>query len=255
MTAVDIPAAAAIVAFEGVDFAYEPDHLVLHGLGLRVEAGQRVAVVGASGAGKTTVAKLVAGVHEPVAGSVTIGGVAPGAVAVALVTQEVHVFAGTLADDLRLAAPEASDADLERALTTVGALGWVRALPAGIETVVGDGGHPLTTTQAQHLALARLVLADPVVAVLDEATAEAGSAGARILEAAAAAAVAGRTSLVVAHRLTQAATADRIVVLDAGRLVGGGDPRRAGLRRRSLRRAVGGMVRPASAELIEGRIR
>jgi len=219
VAAVDIPAAAATVAFDGVDFAYQPDHLVLHGLGLRVEAGQRVAVVGASGAGKTTVAKLVAGVHDPVSGSVTIGGVAPGAVAVALVTQEVHVFAGTLADDLRLAAPTATDADLGQALTTVGALGWVRALPAGIETLVGDGGHPLTTTQAQHLALARLVLADPVVAVLDEATAEAGSAGARILEAAAAAAVAGRTSLVVAHRLTQAATADRIVVLDAGRLV------------------------------------
>ncbi len=131
----------------------------------------------------------------------------------------MHVFAGTLADDLRLASARASDDELERALATVGALDWVKALPEGARTVVGDGGLALTPTQAQQLALARLVLADPLVAVLDEATAEAGSAGARVLEAAATAAVAGRTALVVAHRLTQAAAADRIVVLDAGRLV------------------------------------
>jgi ATP-binding cassette subfamily C protein len=95
----------------------------------------------------------------------------------------------------------------------------VDALPDGTETVVGDGGHRLTVAQAQHLALARLVLVDPPIAILDEATAEAGSAGARLLERAAAQALEGRTALIVAHRLSQAAVADRIVVLEAGRVV------------------------------------
>jgi len=138
---------------------------------------------------------------------------------VTLVSQEVHVFAGRLADDLRLARPDAADDDVRAALSLVGAWPWVEALEDGLDTVVGDGGHQLGPTEAQQLALARLVLVDPAVAVLDEATAEAGSAGARVLEASADAAIAGRTALVVAHRLTQAVAADRIVVLDAGRVV------------------------------------
>jgi ATP-binding cassette subfamily C protein len=137
---------------------------------------------------------------------------------VALVTQEVHVFAGPLADDLRLARPAATEADLRAALDLVGALGWAEALPQGLATVVGEGGERLSATQAQQVALARLVLADPLVAVLDEATAEAGSAGARLLEGAADRALAGRTAVVVAHRLSQAAAADRVVVMDAGRV-------------------------------------
>jgi ATP-binding cassette subfamily C protein len=131
----------------------------------------------------------------------------------------VHVFAGPLADDLRLADPDASEAQLTAALATIGALEWAKALPEGLDTVVGAGGHPLTVVQAQQLALARLVLADRPVAILDEATAEAGSAGARMLEAAARQATAGRTALLVAHRLSQAAAADWVVVLDDGRVV------------------------------------
>ena len=131
-------------------------------------------------------------------------------------TQEVHVFAGPLADDLRLARPDASDEQLRAALARVGALDWALALPEGLDTIVGEGGHRLTATQAQQLALARIVLADPPVVVLDEATAEAGSAGARRLEAAAEAALEGRTGIVIAHRLTQAAIADRIVVMEEG---------------------------------------
>jgi ATP-binding cassette subfamily C protein len=131
----------------------------------------------------------------------------------------VHVFDGPLAADLRLAKPDASEAELEAALDRVGALEWARALPDGLATRVGSGGVGLTPTQAQQLALARLALADPPVAVLDEATAEAGSAGARVLERAAEAVLAGRTALVVAHRLTQAARADRIAVMEAGRVV------------------------------------
>ncbi|GAB3239854.1 ABC transporter ATP-binding protein [Kineosporia babensis] len=220
-----IESAQASIGVEKVRHAYTAGHDVLTDVDLEFGAQQRIAVVGASGAGKTTLVKLIAGFHPPAAGTIRLGrrdvrelgqdGVRR---TVALVTQEVHVFAGPLIDDLRLARPAASAAELEAALTKVHALEWVRLLPEGLETVVGDGGHALTAAQAQQLALARLVLADPPVAILDEATAEAGSAGARLLERSAMQALDGRTAVVVAHRLTQAATADRIVVMESGRV-------------------------------------
>ncbi len=220
-----VPSDASVKA-SGLSHSYVDGHEVLHDVDLALAPGEIVALVGASGAGKTTLAKLIAGVHPPTAGTVTLGGadldaLGPAAVrrTIALITQEVHVFAGPLADDLRLADPGATDEHLRAALARVGALDWADALPDGLATPVGDGGHRLTVTQAQQLALARLVLADPPVAILDEATADAGSAGARVLEEAARRALDGRTGLVVAHRLTQAAAADRIVVLDAGRVV------------------------------------
>ena len=216
----------APVDIDGVGHAYVPNHDVLDDVSLALAAGEQVALVGTSGAGKTTLAKLVAGVHRPTRGRIRLAGVdtrdlGPRGVrrTVALITQEVHVFAGPLAADLRLSRPEAPDEDLHAALAAVGAAEWVALLPDGLATVVGDGGHSLTVAQAQQLALARLLLADRPVAILDEATAEAGSAGARVLEEAAARAMAGRTALIVAHRLTQAASADRVVVLDSGRVV------------------------------------
>ncbi|GAA3857005.1 ABC transporter ATP-binding protein [Saccharothrix violaceirubra] len=212
------------VEVAGVGHAYVDGHPVLRDVDLELAPGERVALVGASGAGKTTLAKLIAGVHRPTTGAITLGGVplAEAARSVALITQEVHVFAGPLTEDLRLARASASDQDVRAALATVGALDWALALPDGLDTVVGDGGHRLTVAQAQQLALARLVLVDPPVAILDEATADAGSAGARELEAAAARALDGRTGLLVAHRLTQAAAADRVVVLEQGRVVESG---------------------------------
>ncbi len=205
----------ASITSRGLSHAYVEDRPVLRDITFDVAAGERVALVGASGAGKSTLALLVAGVHLPTEGTVRAGG------DVVLITQEVHVFAGTLSEDLRLAAPDASEERMFEALARIGA-GWVHTLPEGVSTVVGQGGHELTVAQAQQLALVRLILADPAVAVLDEATAEAGSAGARVLEAAVAAALAGRTGLIVAHRLTQAATADRVVVLDAGQIIESG---------------------------------
>ncbi|MGV0100881.1 ABC transporter ATP-binding protein [Streptomyces californicus] len=216
----------AAVSVHAVSHAYGPGRPVLHEVSLTLAPGEHVALVGASGAGKSTLARIVAGVQQPTAGTVTgptAGAVTapagPGGPSVVLVTQEVHVFTGTLADDLRLARPDATDDDLRAALATVDALDWAAALPDGLATVVGEGGHRLDAARAQQLALARLVLADPALAVLDEATAEAGSAGARALERSAGAALTGRTALVVAHRLTQAVAADRVVVLEAGRVV------------------------------------
>lgn len=211
----------ASVTVDAVSHAYGSGSPVLHEVSLTLAPGEHVALVGTSGAGKSTLARLVAGVQLPTEGTVRVTGAADGP-SVVLVTQEVHVFTGTLADDLRLARPAATDDELRTALSTVHALAWAEALPDGLGTVVGEGGHRLDAARAQQLALARLVLADPPVAVLDEATAEAGSAGARDLERSAQRALAGRTALVVAHRLTQAVAADRVVVLDGGRVVESG---------------------------------
>jgi ATP-binding cassette subfamily C protein len=205
------------VAIEGVRFAYDDGPEVLHGIDLDLTAGERVAVVGTTGAGKTTLGAVVAGVREPTDGVVRIGGVPLADLAeprrhVVLVTQEVHVFAGTVADNLRLARPEADDSLLQSALAAVG-------VDLDLAAIVGHGADELSATQAQQLALTRLWLANPAVAILDEATAEAGSAGARVLEAAAERALHGRTAIVIAHRLTQALSADRIVVMDKGRVV------------------------------------
>ncbi|MET7419670.1 ABC transporter ATP-binding protein [Dactylosporangium sp. NPDC005555] len=223
-----VPADGAVKA-SGLRYAYLPGHPVLHDIDLDIPAGSTVALVGASGGGKTTLAKLLAGVHEPAGGSIHVGGVPLAELdaetlrrAVVLVSQEVHVFAGPLAEDLRLAAAGATDEDLDRALRTVGARDWVAALPDGPQTVVGAGGHELTVVQAQQLALARVLLADPLVAILDEATADAGSSGARVLEAATTRVLRGRTGIVVAHRLTQASAADLVFVIDDGRIVESG---------------------------------
>jgi ATP-binding cassette subfamily C protein len=220
-------AGAYPVTVEGLTFRYPgSEEPVLRDVNLHIAAGSSLALVGATGAGKTTLAALIAGIGTPEAGSVRIGTTdladldeAAARALVSILTQETHVFSGPLADDLRLSAPGASDAELMDALRTVGAEGWVRALPDGLGTPVGEGGERLDVTKVAQIALARLVLGRAPVVVLDESTAEAGSEGAAELERAVRAACAGRTTLFVAHRLTQAMAADRIAVLDAGRVV------------------------------------
>ncbi len=219
------PTGREVVA-RGVRFGYESGPEILHGVDLTIADGEHVALVGASGAGKTTFASVVAGVHPPTAGSVTFGGVPIDRLGddrrtreIALLTQEVHVFSGSVRDDLRMAAPEASDERLSAVLERIGAAGWVSRLPDGLDTEVGSGGHVLTPMQEQQLALARVILLDPALVILDEATADAGSAGADELERSAEEALRGRSALIVAHRLSHAATADRIVIMDDGRIV------------------------------------
>jgi ABC-type multidrug transport system fused ATPase/permease subunit len=214
----------AEIVVSGLHHEYVAGQPALDRVDLVLRHGERVAVVGASGAGKSTLGAAVAGRLRPSAGEVRIGGVpvtGPDGhrTAVALVTQEVHVFAGTVRDNLTLADADADDAALEAALRAVGAWAEVAALAAGLETRVGDGARELTPALSQKLALARVVLADPAAVTLDEATAEAGSSGARDLERAALAVTEGRTALVIAHRLTQAETADRVLVMEDGRIV------------------------------------
>lgn len=204
------------VRLRDVSFRYGDGPLALDHITLDVAAGEHVAVVGASGAGKTTLAAVIAGIHPPASGSVHRPD------RTALITQEVHVFAGTIRDNLTLAAPEASDAEIRAALDAAGSAAILDLHPDGLDTIVGAGGHQLTDAQAQQLALTRLMLLDPDLAILDEATAEAGSAHARLLDRTAAVAMRGRTGFVIAHRLSQAAACDRIVVMEHGRIVEAG---------------------------------
>jgi ABC-type multidrug transport system fused ATPase/permease subunit len=208
-----------------VRYAYVAGRDVLHGIDLDLRPGERVAVVGPSGAGKSTLGRLLAGIHPPRAGRVEVGGVSLVDLPldtlrqeVALVTQEHHVFVGTLAENLRLARPGAGVERLEAALDAVDALAWARALPDGLETTVGAGGHPLTPAQAQQLALARLVLADPHTLVLDEATSLLDPRAARHLERSLGSVLRGRTVVAIAHRLHTAHDAERVAVVEDGLL-------------------------------------
>lgn len=223
---------AAALDLHGVGYRYPAatgPAPALRDVDLTVAAGETVAVVGRSGAGKSTIAALVAGVLDGHTGRIVIdgrpvdsAGRGPGARGVALVTQEAHVFSGTLRDDLLLARPDATDAELADALAIAGALDWARSLPDGLDTVAGAGGRSLSPFEAQRLALARSHLTAARVLVLDEATAEAGSSGTRDLDRAIEKMRAGRTTLIVAHRLDQAAQADRVIVLEHGRVVENG---------------------------------
>ncbi|WP_394344320.1 ABC transporter ATP-binding protein [Dietzia kunjamensis] len=212
----------------GITHTYGEGAPALIDVDLTVAPGEVVAVVGSTGAGKSTLALVAAGSVVPTRGSARLGGVPltdvdPVALRrrVTMVSQEVHTFATTVAENVRAPRPDAGLAEVRAALETVGAE-WVDDLPDGVDTLIGEGGHQLDPMQSQMIALARVELADPDVVILDEATAEAGSAGARRLDAAAAAVLRDRAGLVVAHRLSQAEAADRILVMDHGRILESG---------------------------------
>ncbi len=206
-------------------FAYYDEHDVLHGIDLALRPGERLAIVGPSGSGKSTLGRLLAGINRPRTGSVTVGGVEltelPLPVLrteVALVTQEHHVFVGTVRDNIILARESSPDDVVIEALRTVDAWDWVERLPQQLSTMLGSGHQKLTPAQAQQVALARLVVADPHTLVLDEATSLIDPHTARHMEGSMAALLEDRTVVAIAHRLHTAHDADRIAVVINGRI-------------------------------------
>ncbi|MGW6288138.1 ABC transporter ATP-binding protein [Streptomyces sp. NPDC055107] len=213
------------VRADDVRFGYREGVDVLHEVSLDVAPGTRIALVGPSGAGKSTLGRLLAGIYAPRTGEVTLGGAELSRMTaervrehVALVNQEHHVFVGSLRDNLLLARDGAEDAELWASLAAVDADGWAKALEEGLDTEVGSGGFALTPAQAQQIALARLVLADPHTLVLDEATSLLDPRAARHLERSLARVLEGRTVVAIAHRLHTAHDADVIAVVEDGRI-------------------------------------
>jgi ATP-binding cassette subfamily B protein len=220
-------AEVSLASLEGVaqldDTVPEP---ILHGIDLHVEPGQTLALVGPSGAGKTTITGLVSRLYDPTSGSVQIGGVDLRAATnasvrdrVGVVSQDSHLFHDTLRANLRYARREATDDDIVEALRAAQIWDVVRALPDGLDTVVGDRGHRMSGGEKQRIAIARLLLKDPSVVILDEATAHLDAGSEALVQRALATALVGRTSIVIAHRLATVRAADAIAVIDAGRVV------------------------------------
>jgi ATP-binding cassette subfamily B protein len=232
---VALPHPRGDVRFEKVTFAYSgrPEQLVLPELDLRIPAGQTVALVGATGAGKSTIARLVGRFYDPASGRVLLDGVdlrevAPDDAhrAVVTVTQESFLFAGSIADNIAFGRPGASRAEIERAARLIGAHEVFAALPQGYDTDVRKRGGRLSAGQRQLVSFARAFLADPAVLVLDEATSSLDIPSERLVQRALRTILADRTALIIAHRLSTVAIADRVLVLDAGRVVEDGAPRR-----------------------------
>ncbi len=215
-----------VISVRHVSYAYRAGHDVLRDVSLTIRPGERLAIVGPSGAGKSTLGRLLAGIDAPRSGEVLLGDISLSSMPlatlrrhVALVTQEHHIFIGTVRENLALAKPSATDNEIRDALAAVDALEWVLELPEGIATELGTTGHQVTPAQAQQLALARLVFSNPHTLVLDEATALLDPRAARHLERSLSMVLAGRTVIAIAHRLHTAHDADRICVVDQGRIV------------------------------------
>jgi ATP-binding cassette subfamily B protein len=219
------------VVFEDVRFAYRTGGEVLPRFGLTIPAGQTVAVVGATGAGKSTLAKLLARFYDPTGGRVLLDGVDLRDLAVAelrrgvvMVTQEAFLFSGTVAENISLGRPEATREEIERAAKAIGAHDFIAALPDGYDTDVRKRGGRISAGQRQLVSFARALLADPAVLILDEATSSLDVPGERAVQRAMDTVLKGRTAVVIAHRLSTVEIADRVLVMEAGRIVEDGPP-------------------------------
>ncbi|GGS14377.1 ABC transporter [Streptomyces humidus] len=219
------------VVFDGVSFGYRTGGEVLPRFDLVLPAGQTVAVVGSTGAGKSTLAKLLARFYDPSAGRVLLDGVDLRELpmpelrrGVVMVTQEAFLFSGTVAENIAIGRPDASREDIERAAKAIGAHEFVSALPDGYDTDVRKRGGRISAGQRQLVAFARALLADPAVLILDEATSSLDVPGERAVQAAMTTVLRGRTAVVIAHRLSTVEIADRVLVMEHGRIVEDGTP-------------------------------
>jgi ATP-binding cassette subfamily B protein len=219
------------VVFDDVQFAYRPDRVVLPNFSLDVPAGQTIALVGSTGAGKTTLAKLISRFYDPSEGAVTLDGIDIRELsesdlrrAIVMVTQEAYLFSGSVADNIAIGKPDASQAEIERAAAAVGADEFIRALPNGYDTDVNKRGGRVSAGQRQLISFARAFLADPAVLILDEATSSLDIPSERLVQEALQTLLADRTALIIAHRLSTVAIADRVLVMERGRIVEDGSP-------------------------------
>jgi ATP-binding cassette subfamily B protein/subfamily B ATP-binding cassette protein MsbA len=214
------------ISFENVTFAYEPGRPVLRGINLELEAGTTVALVGPTGAGKTTLASLVPRFYDATEGAVNVDGRDVREFArkelrtrIGMVLQEPFLFSGAVAENIGYGRPGAAREEIEAAARTVSAHGFISALPKGYDTILGEGGGSLSQGQRQLLSFARAVLADPRILILDEATSNVDTRTEAIIQRALATLLKGRTSIVIAHRLSTVRNADVILVIQEGRIV------------------------------------
>lgn len=211
--------AQELVRIRNLDFGYTAGYPVLKDINLDIAPGESIAVVGATGSGKSTLASLIAGVYEPTSGAIDRSIAAED---IYSLSQETHVFMGTVRSNLTLAKPDATDEEIGAALRNTGAESFIAALPEGLDTAVGHSARHLEPAQAQHVALARLSLLNPPLVILDEATADADSADADALDRASLAITRNSAAIVIAHRLSQAARCDRVLVMDHGEIIESG---------------------------------
>jgi ATP-binding cassette subfamily B protein len=228
---VELTDARGDLRFDHLQFEYVEGVPVLPDLDLTIPSGQTVALVGTTGAGKTTIAKLATRFYDPIAGAVTMDGVDLRSLsstdlhrAVVMVTQENYLFSGSIADNIRFGRPDATMDDVEEATRAIGAHGFIAALPEGYETQVSNRGGLLSAGQRQLVAFSRAFLADPAVLILDEATSSLDVPSERLVQRALRTILSGRTAMIIAHRLSTVEIADRVLVLEYGRIIEDGTP-------------------------------
>jgi ATP-binding cassette subfamily B protein len=228
---VDLWKADGRVRFEGVEFAYTPSRMVLPRFDLDIPAGQTIALVGSTGAGKSTLAKLIARFYDPSDGVVELDGVDLRRLhpkdlrrAIVMVTQEAYLFSGSVADNIRLGKPDATPDEIVAAAKAVGAHEFIEGLPNGYDTDVNKRGGRVSAGQRQLISFARAFLADPAVLILDEATSSLDIPSERAVQEGLQTLLSDRTAVIIAHRLSTVAIADRVLVMEHGRIVEDGSP-------------------------------
>ncbi len=231
VTPVDLWTAHGSVAFEQVSFAYQSERVILPRFDLTIPAGQTIALVGSTGAGKSTLAKLMARFYDPSDGRVTLDGVDLRDLhpkdlrrAIVMVTQEAYLFSGSVAENIAIGKPDATPTEIVAAARAVGAHDFIEGLPSGYDTDVNKRGGRVSAGQRQLISFARAFLADPAVLILDEATSSLDIPSERLVQQALQTLLADRTAVIIAHRLSTVAIADRVLVMEHGRIVEDGTP-------------------------------